>query len=265
MSCLVWSVIGGILVIGICLILYMWIVAFENNVKMEQVVVKGQVSDQFSIFFISDVHNRRISKKMMQKVSSVDAVIIGGDFCDRRTSLEKLRSNLQLLKKNGPVYFMWGNNDREIGEEALRAVFQEEGIHLIENDAMQLENRTNTTWIAAIDDYGTKNSNFQQALSKCREEDVVLCVSHNPLVFHLALNYGKPSLFMGGHLHGGQIRLGPFGLHPNGSFTVQNGIPALISNGYGTTLVPFRLGAHPEVHVLSIQVEASNGSTDAMA
>lgn len=233
----------------------MWIVAHENNLKMEQVIVQGQVPDQFSVFFISDVHNRRINAKLMQKVGPVDAVIIGGDFCDRRTSLEKLKSNLQLLKKSGPVYFVWGNNDREIGEQRLRAILKTEGIEVIENDAVKLQNRSNTTWISAIDDYGTKNSNFQQALAKCHAEDVVLCVSHNPLVFHLAMRYGRPALFMGGHLHGGQIRFGPFGVHPNGSFKVRHGVPSLISNGYGTTLVPLRLGAHPEVHLLTIQVE----------
>ena len=239
----------------------MWAVAYENNLKIEQVVLNGQLSDRFSIFFISDVHNRSISPKLMQKVGPVEAIIIGGDFCDQRTSLKKLRSNLQLLKRNGPVYFVWGNNDREIGEEMLRTVLKEEGVFLIENDALSLPRRINKTWIAAIDDYGTKNSNFQQALSKCDEEDVVLCVSHNPLVFHLALSYLKPSLFMGGHLHGGQIRFGPFGIHPNGSFKERYGVPSLISNGYGTTLVPLRLGAHPEVHLLTIQVEANNNST----
>lgn len=252
---MVWIVIGVILAVGLCLVLYMLKVAHENNVKTEQVVVHGRTEDQFNVFFISDVHNRRINTSIMQRVGRVDAVIIGGDFCDRRTSFDKLKSNVQLLKKSGPVYFVWGNNDREIGETELRSLFDAEGVQLIENDAVQLANRENTTWIAAIDDYGTKNSNFEQALSKCQAEDVVLCVSHNPQVFHFALPYGKPSLFLGGHLHGGQIRFGPYGLHPNGSFTVRHGVPTLISNGYGTTLVPLRLGAHPEVHLLTIQVK----------
>ena len=237
----------------------MWLVAHENNLGMEQVSVNGQKPDRFSIFFISDVHNRRIQKKLMQRVGQVDAIIIGGDFCDNRTSVERLKANVQLLKQSGPVYFVWGNNDREIGEEQLRALFETEGVQIVENNAIALTNRTNTTWIAAIDDYGTKNANFEQAFAPCKDEDVVLCVSHNPLVFDLALQYRKPALFMGGHLHGGQIRFGPYGVHQSGSFEVREGVPTLISNGYGTTLVPLRLGAHPEVHLMSIQVVAHEG------
>ena len=232
----------------------MFKVASENNLKTEKVVLVGQSADHFSLFFISDVHNRTISEKMLRQVGQVDAVIIGGDFCDRRTSIERLACNVKLLKENGPVYFVWGNNDREIGEQRLRTIFQKEGIQIVENDAIQLINRANPTWIAAIDDYGTENADFQTALAPCQEQDVILCVSHNPLVFHHALKYGRPSMFFGGHLHGGQIRFGPFGIHPNGSFKVRNGIPTLISNGYGTTLVPLRLGAHPEAHLLLIEV-----------
>lgn len=258
MSYLIWSFIGAVLAAGIGVLLYMWKVAHENNIKSEEVVVQGQEKDCFRVFFISDVHNRRINEKMMQKVGQVDAVIVGGDFCDRRTSFEKLRSNIQLLKESGPVYFVWGNNDREIGEDQLRSVFEQEQVNVIENNAVKLTNRQNTTWIAAIDDYGTKKSNFQRALATCGEDDVILCVSHNPLVFHLALPYGKPSLFMGGHLHGGQIRIGPLGLHPNGNFSIRHGVPSLISNGYGTTLLPLRFGAHPEVHVLTIHVQENS-------
>jgi len=240
---------------GVAFILYMVKVAFENNIKNEEVKLNGNHDDTFAIFFISDVHNRVINPKMIKKMKPVEAVVIGGDFCDSRTSEKKLIENIRVLQQLGPIYFIWGNNDREVGETKLREIFRLHNITIVENDAVSLSNRKNCTWISAIDDYGTKNSNFQKALQKCGKDDIIICISHNPQVFDMALQYAKPSLFLGGHLHGGQIRFGPFGIHPKGSFKVRNGIATLISNGYGTTLLPFRLGAHPEVHRVEIKVE----------
>ena len=50
----------------------------------------------------------------------MDAVIIGGDFVDKRTSEQTLHENIQLLKKLGPLYFVWGNNDCEYDEKRRR-------------------------------------------------------------------------------------------------------------------------------------------------
>lgn len=240
---------------GMVFILYMVKVAFENNIRNEELIINANHQDSFSIFFISDVHNRVISSKMINLVKPVDAVIIGGDFCDSRTSEIKLIKNILKLQQLGPIFFVWGNNDREVDETKLREIFRLHNISVVENDAILLSNRKNSTWISAIDDYGTKNSNFRKALQKCGKEDIIICISHNPQVFHMALQYAKPSLFLGGHLHGGQIRFGTFGIHPKGSFKIRNGVPSLISNGYGTTLLPFRLGAHPEVHRIEIKVK----------
>lgn len=243
-----------ILVAAALFILYMLKTAHEHTILQHTVTAVGE-KDRVKLVFISDVHNRVIKDKNTELLQQADAVIIGGDFCDRRTSERKLVANLELLCSFGPVYFIWGNNDREFGEQRLREIFSRYGVHIVENDACELPNRANTTWIAAIDDTSTKNYSFSQALATCADEDVIICVSHNPQVFHLARKEKRLTLLMGGHLHGGQIRLGKLGLHPNGSFSMRHGVATLISNGYGTTLVPLRLGAKPQLHVVELVVE----------
>lgn len=247
-------ILYSILIAGALLLIYMVTVAHAHNIVEHEAFAYGE-NDTIRLFFISDVHNRRISSKSFQEIGGVDAVIIGGDFCDKRTSKEKLCANLEQLQTLGPIYFVWGNNDREFGEQQLRQIFDQYNVTVVENDAVQLSNRVNTTWIAAIDDTSTRNYSFKRALAKCEEDDVTICVSHNPQVFHIARQQKRLSLLMGGHLHGGQIRLGKFGLHPNGSFSIRHGIPTLISNGYGTTLVPLRLGAQPQMHVINLQID----------
>lgn len=230
-------------------------VAHEHHIIEHTAIVHGK-TELIRVLFISDVHNRRIKKTGFNEIGTVDAVIIGGDFCDRRTSQVKLEKNLQLLQTIGPVYFVWGNNDREFGEQKLRQLFAKYAVTVVENDAIQLANCVNTIWISAIDDTSTKNYDFPKALEKCNKMDVVLFVSHNPQVFYKALQIKKPSLLFGGHLHGGQIRLGKYGIHPHGSYSIRNGVPTLISNGYGTTLLPMRLGAKPQLHVVDIFVQS---------
>ncbi len=235
------------------LVLYMWKEARENNIRTHHVQAQGN-EDCFTLFFISDVHNRLISQKMLASLPRVDAVIIGGDFVDRRVPFSQMEENLSRLLTVGPVYFVWGNNDREVGEQALRELFAKYGVTVVENDAVLLPDRNNPTWLSAINDTSRKDYSFSQALAKCKEDDVTIVVSHNPQVFNKAHAILQPALLMGGHLHGGQIRFGPFGIHPHGSFSIRKGTPTLISNGYGTTLVPLRLMAKPECHMIEVEV-----------
>ena len=247
--------IMAVLVVVACIaVIVMYKEAHENNVREHAVQLEGP-AQQVRLFFISDTHNRSIDRAMIEGVQSVDAVVIGGDFVDRRTTVETMRANLQLLQTLGPIYFVWGNNDREVGEAKLLVLFEKYGVTVVEDDAVQLPNRPNVTWISAINDTSQRRYSFQDALAKCKDGDVTLFISHNPQVFQQAYPIHKPALMMGGHLHGGQIRLGKLGVHPHGSYSMREGVPTLISNGYGTTLLPLRLMAKPECHVIKVICE----------
>ncbi|UZN00703.1 hypothetical protein OL548_15085 [Lysinibacillus sp. MHQ-1] len=73
-----------------------------------------------------------------QLTGHFDAVIIGGDLADNRTPIPRIHENLQLLTSIGPTYFVWGNNDREVGEERLKSILQQHHIQIIVNDAVLL-------------------------------------------------------------------------------------------------------------------------------
>ena len=61
------------------------------------------------------------------------------------------------------------------------------------------------------------------------------------------------SLLLSGHTHGGQIHLFGFSPYEKGRLKKENDLTVLISNGYGTTGVPLRLGAKAETHLISIE------------
>jgi len=232
--------------------------ASENNVLYHEVPLDGE-HERASIFFISDVHARKIDEKMIQQIDrKIDAVIIGGDFADKRTPIKRIYNNIWLLQRLGPTYFVWGNNDREVGEERLRKIFNETNVTILENDAELIPNLRNRCWLSAIDDTSSKNVQYEKAFEKCRTKDNVIFISHNPEVFRSVRRKYSTHLMMGGHLHGGQIRFGPYGIQPHGSFSIREGVFTLISNGYGTTTVPFRFGARPQCHVIDLQFEKNS-------
>ena len=247
--------IGLFLLVVIAFLLYMWKVAHENNVLHHQLSLHGE-QEQVRLFFISDVHLRKINKKMIAQLEGhFDAVIIGGDFADSRTPIERIHENLTLLKSIAPIYFVWGNNDREIGEERLKDILQAYQVQIIVNDAVLLPVK-NRFWLSAIEDTTVKEYSFEKAFEKVGEQDLVVFIAHNPGVFTKVRAKFRADLMMGGHLHGGQIRFGPYGVHPNGSYRQRDGVMTLVSNGYGTTLVPFRLGAKPQCHIIDIDISS---------
>ncbi len=241
-----------VLLCGIAIVLYMVKEASENNVLYHEIQLDGE-EEKLTLFFISDIHVRKLNEKMIQSISDkVDAVIIGGDLADKRTPIDWIYYNVKLLKSLGPTYFVWGNNDREVGESQLRKIFDETGVQIIENDAILL-NSKNKIWLSAVDFTTTNDAPFDKAFEKCKKEDFIFFIAHNPQIFPSVQKKYRVDLLMGGHLHGGQIRIGPFGIHPHGSFSKIDGVPTLISNGYGTTLLPMRFCAKPQCHIIDVK------------
>lgn len=240
------------LALGLLTVSYMMKVANENNVEWHQLELVGSIKEK-RIFFISDTHARKINKNMIQLLNGpFDAVIIGGDFVDERTKESVMHENLALLTELGPTYFVWGNNDREVGEEKLLKIFSQYGVTVLENDAVILDDANDKLWLTAINDTSTMKYSYEAAFAKIGEGEHTIFVSHNPAVFAAVRKKYHVDLMLGGHLHGGQIRMGRFAMHPNGSYSERQGCMTLISNGYGTTLVPMRLGAKPQCHVIDI-------------
>ena len=244
-------VLWTLLAVGILFLCYMWLLAKGNDVLRHLLHLSGE-SEQIRFFFISDSHARPISRKLILKVKErIDFVLIGGDFADQRTPLVQIEANLKKLKQLGPIFFVWGNNDREVGEQTLLELFHRYGVTVLNNDAIQLP-FANNVWLSAIDDTSSKY-NIPKALEKCPTDANIIFVSHNPKIFKRVLPHVTPVLMLGGHLHGGQIRVGKYGMQPHGYYRKENGVQTLVSNGYGTTLVPLRLGAKPQTHVVTVK------------
>ena len=93
-----------------------------------------------TLFFNSDIQRRKIDEKLIMKIKTdIDAVISGGDLAEGGVPLSRISQNIQTLASLGPVYFIWGNNDREVGEKEIRAIIAEYDGKVLDNESVFIE------------------------------------------------------------------------------------------------------------------------------
>lgn len=243
--------------LAILLLLYMLYLAFQVNVKTHALRVEQmKPGAQVHLFFISDIHRRKLNDKLIHSLmGKVDIVIIGGDITEKGVPLHRTERNIEQLKKLGDVFYVFGNNDREVGEQNLIELLEKNDVHLLVNRSMErIIDRTPIRLVGVNDGFSGK-VNIYDAFQEVRDEDIVVFITHAPAYFNNAKKVSNPHLLLAGHLHGGQIRFGPFGIYENGAFKVKENSAELVSNGFGTTGVPLRLGAKPECHIITMYGE----------
>ena len=228
--------------------------AFRRNVVKHDVKIKSSnyQAKTLKVFFISDIHRRKIDRKLIRKINKdIDLIIIGGDLAEKGVPLSRIASNIRLLSNLGKVYYVWGNNDREAGEREIRRIMKRFHVTILENENFPIPGHS--TWgICGTDDPTSENINIDTTLSDIEQYKHILLVCHQPKMIREIESYIKPTIMLAGHTHGGQIRIGKFGLFQKGSFQVNAKQAKLISNGYGTSTIPFRLGAPSECHIITV-------------
>lgn len=211
-------------------------------------------TDKLSVFFISDIHRRKIDAKLIKKVQNereIDIVIIGGDLAEKGVPLKRIEKNIRYLATLGPIFFVWGNNDREVEEDEIRKIITHNGGKILDNESATIPGHPRFC-ICGSDDPSSRKVDFGSTLQYIEDYEFVIVVTHTPSLFRIVEQYCKPLLMLAGHTHGGQIRIGKYGLQDKGEFRLEEGRAKLISNGYGTSTLPLRLGAAPESHVIQI-------------
>lgn len=243
------------------LLSFMFFYARQRNVIVHEVSAgkDEQGEKQLNVFFISDIHRRKVDEKLLEKVRNgpgVDLVIIGGDLAEQGVPLSRIEKNVQNLSLLGPIFFVWGNNDREVGEQEIRAIIARHGGKVLDNESAPIPSHPD--WgICGTDDPSSRNVDIDATFRYIDKYEHVIVVTHTPSMFRKIEPFDKARLLLAGHTHGGQIRFGRFGIEEIGSFRECMGSAKLISNGYGTSTVPLRLGAAPESHIISIRYTES--------
>jgi len=192
-----------------------------------------------------------------------DVVCITGDLVSRRAGMPLLE---RLLGELGPCFVVLGNHDfadsrdpfsQRIDPAAIDAL---EGVTLLGDESVELELRGRRVQIVGVDPqtYATRRANPEELADLSASLRILLC--HFPSIVRRAPD--SFHLILAGHLHAGQIVV-PF---PGGRLRLAHlrarevegiyrfGESVLhVSPGLGTTFVPFRFFARPEVTELVVR------------
>jgi uncharacterized protein len=250
--------ISVLLIGGVALLLFMFYEARRNDVKTHLFRFSHFPEGvTLTIFFISDIHKRRLAPEIIEQVrKKADIVVIGGDLTEKAVPMSKVEENLEKLLEIGSVYFIWGNNDYEVNTEELRKLFAKKGVQEIVNDSISLELDGGVLNLIGVDDASTQRAVLPKALSKADPSGFNILLSHDPRLVKQVREEDGIDLMLSGHTHGGQIRILGWGLYKKGKVEELPQTTLLVSNGYGTTTIPLRLGAPPETHLVTIKRES---------
>ena len=186
-------------------------------------------------------------------------IAITGDFADRRhadyrpafRALEPLRAPLG-------VYAVPGNHDHVVGIEGWRREMAASAVIRDATNRFHIVSVGDTSvCVAGADDLDEGNPELR--LPPAEQRDFTLLLAHNPETAEVARrSCDAIDLMVSGHTHGGQVRLPFVGAVERKSEIYDAGLrrrpwtQVYTSRGLGSTLLPARLGARPEVALLEL-------------
>ena len=191
-----------------------------------------------------------------------DIIFVAGDFIsDRRAStrtysFEEAVAPLAALRSRLGTVAVLGNHDHWRDAAEARAALRRVGVRLLDNDAAQI----GPLAVGGLDDAFTHHADIAAMLNGLRGlAGARLVLSHSPDPFP---TLGRDaSLMLAGHTHCGQIRLPLIGALSTMSaygdryacgLIEENGRTLIVSAGLGTSLLPLRLGAVPDMWLIRL-------------
>lgn len=191
-----------------------------------------------------------------------DLVLIAGDFVsDKRTATRFYAFDpgtrpLAALRPRLGVVAVLGNHDHWRSTRQAHVALAKAGVRLLDNQAI----RVGPLAIGGLDDAFTRQANLPATIAAMdRVGGVPILLSHSPDPFP-AVPASVP-VMLAGHTHCGQIRLPIVGAVATMSAygdryacgIVREGEKTLIvSAGLGTSLLPLRLGAVPDMWLVTL-------------
>jgi len=232
------------------------------------------------IALIADIHiggehvSAARAERLTAKINaeSPDIILLAGDYVNGHltrhersdefnTAVEQGIGYLGALEAPLGTYAVMGNHDAWYDNEALSQWIESANISILENQNRDIMHKGRTFCLVGLSDYDTGRDD-RAAVTRCAEGQSRLVFMHSP--DSLKLLPSGIALALAGHTHGGQINI-PFigrrvtatkighkyayGLKQYGNF------PVFITAGVGTSMLPARFRAPPEIVILTLVSE----------
>ena len=195
-----------------------------------------------------------------------DIVLLGGDFTDAhwlfggRLAPERIAERLAALRAPHGAVAVLGNHDWKQFGMRMWTALAAAGIPVLENDSLAFDAPGGRFHVAGLADLRHRRPDVTVALSRVPDGEPALMLTHDPDLFpHVP---ERVALTVAGHTHGGQIALpyvrrpfipSHFGERYARGHVVEHGRHMVVGAGLGTSGLPVRLLAPPELIVLELR------------
>ncbi|NMO15614.1 metallophosphoesterase [Pyxidicoccus fallax] len=193
----------------------------------------------------------------------LDLVTVTGDLITHGSShVEAVARALGGLRAKDGAYVSMGNHDYFTDGEQLVRELERNGLHVLRNRGVVVRRGEARLYVAGVDDTWTSRHDLSRALAARPEGSPTVLLAHDPDLFPQAVERGV-ELTLSGHTHGGQLGVPGIrrlslarvitewtaGLYRRGRSWLY------VNRGAGTTGPPVRLGAPPELAVITLRRE----------
>jgi len=262
-----WGYLAGVLIS----IWGVWIRRTWVITRRIEVTIRGlpRSWDGFRIVQLSDLHigsfsSRRTGLDWARRANALrpDIIAVTGDLL---TSGEAFFSDVAdvigALKAPHGVFVSPGNHDYFGGPGELFEALTGRGAQVLRNRSVRLERDGTALVVAGVDDTWTRRADLDKALEGRDGASATVLLAHDPDLFPHAAR-ASVDLVLSGHTHGGQvavpflarwINLSSFAhLYHLGLYDLD-GSKLYVNAGLGVTGPPVRIGAAPEIAVLTLR------------
>jgi uncharacterized protein len=216
---------------------------------------------------IADLHtgSGHVDEKRVARVVAAvnrrapDLVVLLGDYVTPEApeqSPERVAALLGELRAPLGVFAVLGNHDWARDGERVASALRGAGIAVLENQSLC----AGPLWVAGVADATTRRPDVGPALAHVPDGAPILLLSHDPRVFPEVP--ASVALTVSGHTHGGQVGI-PGIRQPvidvperyASGPAEHEGRHLFVSRGVGTSRLPIRFLAPPEVPVLDLRAK----------
>jgi uncharacterized protein len=196
--------------------------------------------------------------------SRADLLLLGGDFVSFHARyIDRLTDGFRRIAAPLGKFAVLGNHDL-LGDDAhIVAALEDAGVRVLVNGNVRLPAPHDDVWVCGLDDWNEGEPDAQRTFAGADGTRILLMHQPDGL---LAVKEERFAVAFCGHVHGGQYlkanrepairHRGPLSVLYMHGGVFHCGIanaPVLVSRGIGTSTLPARRFADPQVHICTLE------------
>lgn len=227
---------------------------------------------QFSDTHLGFQYTLKQFNKLVDKINRLqpDLIFFSGDLMDEPNKYTEIQQLLSILDKlSAPLgkYCVFGNHDHGgYGSDIYRNIMEAANFTVLLNESKEIKLKDESSiYLLGIDDAMLGRPDLSLALKHTSKNQFKILLSHVPDLAEAASLY-PIHWQLSGHSHGGQVKIPFIGAlitppfarkYPEGLYSIGSVQPLnlYVNRGIGTTRLPFRFMAKPELTVFTLRSE----------